>query len=173
MISVSPARSAEDFETMATLCRSLAQWDAEAVLPYGVSAEDVKAIFHPAISRAELTATFKAPEAMAFIARSGNLAAGCLAFDQFDDKAAELHKFFVDASFRGQGIGRALMGAALAEIEKGRSRIVLIHTTFYMKGAIAVYESFGFRPCPPFRETPEHVRHTDVFMSRSIPLSMG
>jgi hypothetical protein len=60
------------------------------------------------------------------------------------------------------------MRAALAEIEKGRSRTVLIHTTFYMTNAIAVYEVLGFRPCPPFRETPEHVRHTDVFMSRAI-----
>lgn len=171
MISVSPARSAEDSETMAGLCRKLAQWDVDAVQPYGVSEEDVRTIFHPERSGSSLAAKFGAPDAMAFIARSENLPAGCLAFDQFDDHTAEIHKFFVDASFRGKGIGRALMGAALAEIRKGRSRTVLIHTTFYMKNAIAVYESFGFRPCPPFRETPEPVRHTDIFLSCSISLA--
>ncbi|MER8510386.1 MULTISPECIES: GNAT family N-acetyltransferase [unclassified Mesorhizobium] len=98
----------------------------------------------------------------------GEPTGGLPRLDQFDDHTAEIHKFFVDASFRGKGIGRALMGAALAEIRKGRIRTVLIHTTFYMKNAIAVYESFGFRPCPPFRETPEPVRHTDIFMSCSI-----
>lgn len=153
---------------MAGLCRKLAQWDADAVRPYGVSEEDVKAIFHPERSGSELAAKFGAPNAMAFIAQSASLPAGCLAFDQFDDKTAEIHKFFVDALFRGRGIGRALMAAALAEIEKGPSRTVLIHTTFYMKNAIAVYEAFGFRPCPPFRETPVHVRHTDIFMSCSV-----
>ncbi|RWM96612.1 MAG: GNAT family N-acetyltransferase [Mesorhizobium sp.] len=168
MISVSPARSAEDFETVAGLCRKLAQWDVDAVAPYGVSAEDVKAIFHPETSGSELANKFGAPDAMACIARSESLPAGCLAFDQFDDHTAELHKFFVDESFRGKGIGRALMGTAMAEIAKRRSRRVLIHTTFYMTNAIAVYESFGFKLCPPFRETPEHVRHTDIFMSCSI-----
>jgi hypothetical protein len=69
MISVSPARSAEDFEIMAGLCRKLAQWDAEAVRPYGVSAEDVMAIFHPETSGGGLAAKFGAPDAMAFIAR--------------------------------------------------------------------------------------------------------
>ncbi|WP_040592157.1 GNAT family N-acetyltransferase [Mesorhizobium metallidurans] len=168
MIPVSPARTAEDFETVARLCRELAQWDAEAVAPYGVSAEDVKAIFHPETSGGELAAKFGAPDAMAFIARSENRPAGCVAFEQFDDHKTEIHKFFVDASFRGKGTGRALIGAALAEIRKGRSRTVLIHTAFYMKNAIALNESFGFRPCPRFRETPEHVRHTDIFMSCSI-----
>jgi GNAT superfamily N-acetyltransferase len=168
MISILPARGTEDFETMAGLCRKLALWDAEAVQPYGVSAEDVMTIFHPETSGGGLAAKFGAPDAMAFIARSENQPAGCLAFDRFDDETAEVHRFFVDESFRRKGIGRALMGAALAEIRKGRSRTVLIHTTFYMTSAVAVYESFGFRSCPPFRETPEHVRHTDVFMSLAI-----
>ncbi|WP_352495471.1 MULTISPECIES: hypothetical protein [unclassified Mesorhizobium] len=79
MISVSPARSAEDFETMAGLCRKLAQWDVDAVQPYGVSEEDVRTIFHPERSGSSLAAKFGAPDAMAFIARSENLPAGCLA----------------------------------------------------------------------------------------------
>lgn len=168
MISVSPARSAEDFVIMAMLCRRLAQWDVDASAPHGVSEEDVRALFQPETSGLQLASQFGAPNAVAFVARSGTLPAGCLAFDQFGDDTVELHKFFVDASFRGQGIGRALMGAVLAEIEKGPARTVLIHTSFYMKSAVAVYEAFGFNPCAPFRETPAHVRHTDVFLSRAI-----
>lgn len=150
------------------LCGRLAQWDVEASAPHGVSEEDIRALFQPETSGLQLASQFGAPDAMAFVARSGSLPAGCLAFDQFGDDAVELHKFFVDASFRGQGIGRALMGAALAEIEKGPARTVLIHTTFYMKGAVAVYEASGFSRCAPFRETPAHVRHTDVFLARAI-----
>ncbi|CCV10276.1 GNAT family N-acetyltransferase [Mesorhizobium sp. STM 4661] len=103
MISVLPARSAEDFEAMAGLCRKLAQWDADAVAPYGVSEADVKAIFHPERSGSSVAAKFGVPDAMAFIARSAGLPAGCLAFDQFDDNNTEIHKFFVDAPFRGKG----------------------------------------------------------------------
>ncbi|MGN6534595.1 MAG: GNAT family N-acetyltransferase, partial [Mesorhizobium sp.] len=76
--------------------------------------------------------------------------------------------FFVDTQFRGKGIGRSLMAAAMAELDKGRRRTVLLHTTFYMTNAIAVYEAFGFTPCPRFRQTPEFIRHTDVFMARTL-----
>ncbi|BCM16343.1 GNAT family N-acetyltransferase [Mesorhizobium sp. J8] len=168
MISVLPARSAEDFDTMAMLCGRLAQWDVDASAPHGVSEEDIRTLFQPETSGHELAMQFRAPDAMAFIARSGNVPAGCLAFGPFGEGKVELHKFFVDESSRGQGIGRALMGAVLAEIGKGPARTVLIHTAFYMKSAIAVYEAFGFRPCAPFRDTPAHVRHTDVFLSRTV-----
>ena len=130
MISVSPARSAEDFEIVAGLSRKLAQWDAEAAPSHGVSAEDVKAIFHPDRSGSELAAEFARPDALVFLARVDGVPAGCLAFEPFGDNASELATFFVDASFRGKGVGQALMEAVMAEIGKGRRRTVLIHTTF-------------------------------------------
>lgn len=169
MISVLPARSAADFDAVAGLCRKLGEWDAEAVAPYGVSAETVKAIFHPGVSGSELAAKYDRTDAMAFLARVDDIPAGCVAFEPFDDDAAEIEKFFVDTRFRGRRIGRALMAAAMNELGNGRRRSVFLHTTFYMKAAIAVYEAFGFTPCPRFRETPEAVRHTDVFMSRRLP----
>jgi hypothetical protein len=61
------------------------------------------------------------------------------------------------------------MTVVVAEISKGRRRTVLIHTPFYMKSAVALYTAFGFKPCSRFRDTPEQVRHTDVFMSHSLP----
>jgi GNAT superfamily N-acetyltransferase len=103
------------------------------------------------------------------IARVDGTPAGCFAFEPFGDDASELAKFFVDAPFRRQGIGRALMETVMAEISKGRRRTVLIHTTCYMERAIAVYTAFGFEPCSRFRDTPERVQHTDVFMSRLLP----
>jgi hypothetical protein len=62
------------------------------------------------------------------------------------------------------------METVMAEISKGRRRTLLIHATFYMKSAIAVDTAFGFEPCSPFRDTPERVRHTDVFMLRPVHL---
>jgi len=168
MISVSPARSAEDFEIAARLARGLADWDTLAVQPYGISAEDVVAIFHPETGADILATKFGAAGAAFLIARWESAPAGCVAFGPFDDDTAEIHKFFVDAQFRGKGIGRALMDMALAEIGKGDRRKVVLHTTPYMVNAVAIYQYFGFRPCPRFRETPEHVRHTDLFMSRSL-----
>ena len=144
-------------------------WDAKVAPSHGVSAEDVKAIFHPDRSGSELAAEFGRPDAIMFLARVDGIPAGCLAFEPFGDDASELLKFFVDAPFRGQGIGRLLMEAVMAEVGKLPRRTVLIHTTFYMKSAIALYTAFGFEPCSRFHDTPERVEHTDVFMSRSLP----
>jgi hypothetical protein len=37
-----------------------------------------------------------------------------------------------------------------------------------MKSAVSLYEAFGFTPCPPFRDIPEAIKHTEVFMKRPI-----
>jgi GNAT superfamily N-acetyltransferase len=167
MLSISRAKSQEDFEIAAALCRALGEWDAVAVQPHGVSGEEVIALFHGETSNS-LAAKFDSAQAQILIARWESSPAGCLAFDPFDDATVELHKFYVGNEFRGRGIGSGLMRAALAEIDKGSRRKILLHTTFYMKDAISIYESFGFSNCPPFRPTPESVSHTDVFMSRTI-----
>jgi ribosomal protein S18 acetylase RimI-like enzyme len=80
----------------------------------------------------------------------------------------ELHKFYVAPGLRGRGIGAELMRTAPAAAAQGPRRKAVLHTTSYMKDAIAVYESFGFTHCARFRPTPDRVSHTDVFMCRSI-----
>ncbi|TPI11725.1 GNAT family N-acetyltransferase [Mesorhizobium sp. B4-1-1] len=111
-------------------------------------------------------------DAKFLIARWEHVPAGSLAFGSFDELCGEMQHFYVDASFRGLGIGRQLMQSALTEIAQGSRRRVLIHTTPYMTHAVAIYEEFGFRPCSRFRDTPEHIRHTDVFMDRPINSSI-
>jgi GNAT superfamily N-acetyltransferase len=167
VISVSSAKSAEDFEIAAGLCSALAEWDAVAVEPYGISREQVMALFHGETS-SSLAAKYNSPDAKMLIARWETSPAGCLAFDPFDDAAVELHRFYVDPRFRGRGIGSELMRTALAQARNGHRRTAILHTTVYLKDAISVYESFGFSHCQRFRATPESIRHTDVFMSRAI-----
>lgn len=167
MISIRRASSTQDFEAAAALCKALGDWDAAEVPAYGVAPEEVLALFHSETADS-LAAKFSVAGAGFLLAAADRTPAGCLAFDPFDDATVELHKFFVDERFRGRGVGRALMRAALAEIADGSRRKVVIHTTFYMHGAVAIYEAFGFTRCPPFRATPAGIAHTDLFMSRMI-----
>jgi GNAT superfamily N-acetyltransferase len=169
MISISRARSAKDFDDFADLRRKLGQWDAGISPDHGVSAVDTRTLFHPDKSGSELATRFGKQDAAVLLARVDRIPAGCFAFEPFGDDASELVKLFVDAPFRGQGIGRALMEAVMVDVNTLRRRTVLIHTTIYMKSAIALYTAFGFETCPRFRDTPERVMHTDVFMSRALP----
>jgi GNAT superfamily N-acetyltransferase len=102
------------------------------------------------------------------VANWSGVPAGCIGFTAFDAQAGEIHKFYVDPVFRGRRIGHALMAAALDAIRQAAHRKALVHTTIYMTQAVALYEAFAFRRCEPFRTVPEEVRHTEIFLSRSI-----
>lgn len=167
MISVSRAIGAADFEIAAEFCDALAEWDAAEVLAYGVAPEEVLAIYHGE-TRTSLAAKYSSADAMMFIARWEGSPAGCLAFAPFDDATMEIRKFYVDPEFRGKGIGSALMRAVLAEVGKGHRRTIVAHTTVYMNNAISVYEAFDFTRCLPFRQIPDSIAHTEVFMSRPV-----
>ena len=167
MISISGAGSMDDFEIAARFCRAFGNWDALVVQPYGIAPERVIELFH-AETTDSLATRFNSTDAALFIARWEGMPAGCVAFDRLDDTTAELHKFFVDPEFRGKGIGRALISKVLAEVGKTDRKRIVLHTAVYMTNAISLYQVCDFAQCPPFRSTPEDVRHTDFFMARAI-----
>lgn len=167
MLSISIATSAADFEIAAGFVREFGEWDAIQAQPYGVSRDEVIREFHSDTADT-LAEKFCSVEARLFLARWSDVPAGNIAFNVFDDTAVEIHRFYVDEQFRGKGIGKALMRTLMSEVDKGPRRTVLLHTTPYMKDAISVYEAFGFRTCDRFRETPDRLRSTDHFMSRTI-----
>lgn len=167
MISISNAKHRRDFEIAGAFCRTFAEWDAVQSEAHGLSPDLVLGMYHTDTSET-LAAKFMAADAALFIATWNGMPAGCLAFSPFDDHATELHKFYVDPAYRGKGIGRALMRTVLGEIEKGQRRTVLLATTVYMKEAVALYESFAFARCQPFYPIPDSMKHTEVFMMRTI-----
>jgi len=167
MLSISRARSAEDFAIGGELSRSLGDWDAKACLPYGIPPEVVASFFH-SDGDDVLAASHSREDSPLLLARWDGEPAGCIALKRFDDDAVEICKFFVDSAFRGRGVGKALLQATLAEAGRGSKTTVLLHTTVYMKSAVSLYEAFGFVSCPPFRDVPDVIRHTEVFMRRAI-----
>jgi GNAT superfamily N-acetyltransferase len=165
MLSVSIAKSPDDFEVAAGLCRLLGEWDAATHEANGIAAEIVVGLFHSQ-TNASLADRFSGPRSMMLIARWEGAAAGCIAWEHFDETADEIHKFYVDPAFRRRGIGGALMRGALGAVDaRGKGRTVL-QTSLFMSDAIAVYRSFGFGSCAAFRPVPDILRDTEIFMSR-------
>lgn len=81
------------------------------------------------------------------IGRIGRLGAGVLGVRPcpFEPGAAELTRFFVRPVARSNGLGRALLEAALDEAERlGYGRVVLETLPSHMAAAVRLYEAAGF-----------------------------
>lgn len=77
--------------------------------------------------------------------------AGCVAIHKFGKPGdAEMKRLFVAPSYRGLGLGRALVKTAVEHAEQmGFSRLVL-DTMPKMDAAIAAYEGLGFQRIDPY-----------------------
>lgn len=62
------------------------------------------------------------------------------------DEHAELHDILVTEDARRRGVGKALLGATLAELDARGVRRVILSTMVQNEAAQALFRSFGFRP---------------------------
>jgi ribosomal protein S18 acetylase RimI-like enzyme len=80
---------------------------------------------------------------------------GCVGVRPLDARTAEMKRLFVRPSARGQGLGRRLALAAIAEArERGYSRMVLDTISEKMGEAVTLYRALGFREIAPYYENP-------------------
>jgi GNAT superfamily N-acetyltransferase len=96
---------------------------------------------------------------------------GCCALIAIGPGEYELAKMAVAPAERRHGIGRRLMAAAIALAERIGATRLYLETNHTLTGAIALYESMGFRHLPPERVTPSHYARADVFMERMVRLA--
>ncbi len=167
MISISRAGSKEDFVIAAGFCEALGALDVELGRDHGIPAEIVMALFHGE-DHESLARKYGSDEAMMFLARWQGKPAGCIGLAPFGTDAMEIHKVYVDPSFRGLGIGNVLMQRVFDEAKKSGRSTMLVNTAAYLKNAVSLYEAFGFAHCPPFHAVPAEISHTEVFMSRPL-----
>ncbi len=84
--------------------------------------------------------------------------AGCCALRPLDSadhaNAAEMKRLFVRPGFRGLGLGRQLVEAALDAARSAGYACVLLDTLNDMESARALYEELGFTEVPPYYHNP-------------------
>lgn len=116
-----------------------------------------------------------------FMAVRGGRQIGCCALIPIAPGEYELAKMAVTAAERRQGIGRRLICAAIAKAERLGATRLYLETNHRLSGAIALYESMGFRHVPAERITHSVYSRADVFMERrmqdvsdvAIPMDMS
>lgn len=76
---------------------------------------------------------------------------GCVALRPIDESSAEVKRMFVDAQWRGRGVGRALLGTLIDGARRRGYASLRLGTLHDMAAAQSLYRSVGFRPIERYR----------------------
>jgi ribosomal protein S18 acetylase RimI-like enzyme len=94
------------------------------------------------------------PDGRLFLARdAGERLVGTIFLKRIRPDAAEIKRLYVRPEARGNGLGRTLSEAAIAEARAMGIRSVLLDTSLWLTAAQALYRSMGFREVPRYPES--------------------
>ena len=97
---------------------------------------------------------YKLPEGCLLLAFCKNKLAGCVALRKFDEGMCEMKRLYVRSEYRGKGIGKALAKQILNAARKLGYAHMRLDTLPFMKEAITLYLSLGFKEIASYRYNP-------------------
>jgi ribosomal protein S18 acetylase RimI-like enzyme len=105
---------------------------------------------------ARMPGKYALPKGTLLLARDGDgYLIGCVGVRPFDKPdACELKRLYVRPNGRRSGAGRALMVEAIKFGGAAGYRVMLLDSLPSMEAAIRLYQSFGFKPIPPYWNNP-------------------
>ncbi|BAL22857.1 carbonate dehydratase [Azoarcus sp. KH32C] len=103
---------------------------------------------------ASLPGAYSAPEGRLFYAEQDAQPAGCVGLRRFSEGVCEMKRLYVEPSFRGLGIGRELVLAAIRTAKDLGYRRILLDTLPAMRIAVKLYREMGFKEAPAYYPTP-------------------
>lgn len=104
---------------------------------------------------AGLPGAYAPPDGRLLIADLDGTAAGCIGLRRLADGSGELKRLYVCPAYRGQGIGRSLCQAIIAEAVALGYRVLRLDTRWDMAEAKALYGTLGFVPIPAYYDGAE------------------
>jgi GNAT superfamily N-acetyltransferase len=116
---------------------------------------------------------YGAPAGALLLACDGDVAAGCVAMRQLDDKTCEMKRLYIAPAFRGRGLSRLLVQRlARLALERGYERIVF-DVGWRQTDALAAYERMGFVEIAPYHGGSEwFLAHAKFFAGSTRTLSL-
>lgn len=121
------------------------------VLAHAAVRATTPGIEHMLADAARLPGPYVPPRGGLWLAEHDDAGVGCVALRPLDARSAEVKRMFVDAAWRGRGVGRALMETLVAGARERGYATLRLGTLDDMKVAQQLYESLGFRPIERYR----------------------
>jgi len=112
-----------------------------------------------------LPGNYASPRGCLLLAVCDQTAAGCVGVRPLEAQTAELKRLFVRTQFLGQGVGKALLRAALKAAKRAGYQRLRLDTLPYMEAAIALYTHHGFHTIEPYYDSP--IRGT-IYMEAAL-----
>ncbi|NMG75827.1 carbonate dehydratase [Aromatoleum diolicum] len=103
---------------------------------------------------ASLPGAYSAPEGRLFFAEHDGQPAGCVGLRRFSEGVCEMKRLYVEPTFRGLGIGRELVLAAIRTAKDLGYRRIMLDTLPAMRIAVKLYREMGFTEAPAYYPTP-------------------
>src|SRR5262249_20689686 len=116
----------------------------------------------------ELPAEFAPPDGRLLLVSYDGQTAGCGGLKKLAPNIGEIRRVYVRPVFRGKRIGRTLIGNLISLARQIGYTNIRIHTTTFMKEAIALYHALGFKEIEPYRDIPDSFKSTEVFMELAL-----
>ncbi|HRN84932.1 MAG TPA: GNAT family N-acetyltransferase [Hyphomicrobium sp.] len=142
---IAPARSESDIEAVRALFEAYADWLGLDLMYQGFAGE-----------LAGLPGKYAPPRGELLLARDAQgSAVGCVGLRPLDaEGCCEMKRLYVAPEARGHGLGRALVSAVISEATRIGYRELMLDSLPKLAQATALYERMGFRPIPPYYDTP-------------------
>jgi GNAT superfamily N-acetyltransferase len=157
-----------DYDSFGSLIREYEEWLYRRYADVPGLIDGVRS--HQALDAelADLRAKYGPPEGKTLLAVRDGLVSGGVAYRDLHDGSCEMKRLFVPDRFQGQGTGRLLCHALIDAATADGYRLMRLDTGFLNSEALAMYESIGFRVCPPYHEYPEHLAPHLRFMEMPL-----
>ena len=103
---------------------------------------------------AHLERKYGHPDGRLYVVLVQDKAVGCIALRRLDERRCEMKRLYVEPAFRGRGIARALVRQLIADARVIGYERMLLDTVPFLREAIALYESEGFRQIERYNDSP-------------------
>jgi len=102
-----------------------------------------------------LPVMYGAPTGALFLVEAGNTFIGAVGLRRIEnDFTCEVKRMYIRPGYQGQGIGKALMSALIAEAGALGYTTIKLDTLDKMTAALHLYKSFGFKETTPYNISP-------------------